>query len=134
MDRTPPASRSPPAGPDLAHPLPPQPGCLPGGSRTSGLPASFADLGFFARVLRVWAGDPGLGPPPADPQPLERVADGLITDRLGRDAVLGADLGGEGQRPRGAGLAELARALVQERLQPLTAFGIKELGSRVGAT
>src|SRR5213592_3697765 len=44
MDRTPPASRSPPACPDLAHPLPPQPGCLPGGSRTSGLPASFADL------------------------------------------------------------------------------------------
>src|SRR5690349_22511912 len=51
MDRTPPASRSPPAGPDLAHPLPPQPGCLPGGSRTSGLPASFADLVFFSSSL-----------------------------------------------------------------------------------
>src|SRR4051812_50005673 len=66
---------------------------------------------FFERILRVRAGDPGLRPPPADPQPLERVPDGLITDRLGRDAVLGAERGGQGQGPSGAGLAELARAL-----------------------
>jgi hypothetical protein len=45
--------------------------------------------------------------------------------------VLGADLGGQGQGPRGAGLAELARALVQERLQPLAALGIEELGGGV---
>src|SRR3954454_2871729 len=32
---------------------------------------------FFERVLRVRAGDPGHGPPPADPQPLKRVPDGL---------------------------------------------------------
>src|SRR6185436_8645576 len=86
---------------------------------------------FFERVLRVRAGDPGLGPPPTDPQPLERVPDGLITDRLGRDAVLGADRGGQGQGPSGAGLAELARALGQERLQPFTTLSIEELGSRV---
>src|SRR3954467_6235437 len=59
---------------------------------------------FFERLLRVRAGDPGLRPPPADPQPLERVADGLITDPLGRDPVLGADLGGQGQGPGGAAL------------------------------
>src|SRR5947208_15733515 len=82
---------------------------------------------FFERILRVRAGDPGLRPPPADPQPLERVADGLQADPLGRDPVLGADLGGQGQGPGGAGLAELPRALVQERLQPLAALGIEEL-------
>src|SRR5206468_10228191 len=60
---------------------------------------------FFERVLRVRAGDPGLRPPPAHPQPLERVADGLITDPPGRDPVLSADRGGQGQRPSGAGLA-----------------------------
>src|SRR3954466_4847435 len=88
---------------------------------------------FFERILRVRAGDPGLRPPPADPQPLERVADGLITDRLGRDPVLGANLGGQGQGPSGAGLAVLARALVQERLQPFTTLSIKELGGGVRA-
>src|SRR3954466_11904333 len=86
---------------------------------------------FFERILRVRAGDPRLRPPPADPQPLERVPDGLITDPLGRDPVLGADLGGQGQGPGGAGLAELPRALVQERLQPLAALGIEELGGVV---
>src|SRR3954453_3285369 len=44
MDRTPPASRRPAAGPDPAHPLPPQPGCLPGRLGTASVPASFADL------------------------------------------------------------------------------------------
>ena len=45
--------------------------------------------------------------------------------------MLGADLGGQGQGPSGAGLAELPRALVQERLQPLAALGIEELGGGV---
>src|SRR5215203_402626 len=44
MDRTPPASRPPAACPDPAHPLPPQPGCLPGRLGTASVPASFADL------------------------------------------------------------------------------------------
>src|SRR5689334_7999553 len=44
MDRTPPASRPLPAGPDPAHPLPPQPGCLPRCLGTASVPASFADL------------------------------------------------------------------------------------------
>src|SRR3954465_3969612 len=44
MDRTPPASRRPAAGPDPAHPLPPQPGCLPGRLGTASVPASFAGL------------------------------------------------------------------------------------------
>ena len=39
-----PASRRPAAGPDPAHPLPPQPGCLPGRLGTASVPASFADL------------------------------------------------------------------------------------------
>src|SRR4051794_1721389 len=77
---------------------------------SSGHASQFCRRSFFERILRVRAGDPGLRPPPADPQPLERVADGLITDPLGRDPVLGADLGGQGQGPSGA--AELARALV----------------------
>src|SRR4051794_12760193 len=47
MDRTPPASRRPAAGPDPAHPLPPQPGCLPGRLGTASVPASFADLVFL---------------------------------------------------------------------------------------
>ena len=47
--------------------------------------------------------------------------------------MLGADLGGEGQRPGGTGLAELARALVQERLQPFTPLRIEELGGGVRA-
>src|SRR4051794_5630610 len=86
---------------------------------------------FFERVLRIRAGDPGLRPSPADIQPLEGVADGLQTDPLGRDPVLGTDLGGQGQRPGGAGLAELARALMQERLQPLAALSIEQLGGGV---
>jgi hypothetical protein len=45
--------------------------------------------------------------------------------------VLGTDLGGQGQRPGGAGLAELARALMQERLQPLAALSIEQLGGGV---
>src|SRR5215210_3915871 len=44
MDRTPPASRPPAACPDPAHPLPPQPGCLPGRPGTASVPVSFADL------------------------------------------------------------------------------------------
>src|SRR5689334_24526789 len=44
MDRTPPASRPLPAGPDPAHPLPPQPGCLPRCLGTASVPVSFADL------------------------------------------------------------------------------------------
>src|SRR4029453_6662550 len=83
---------------------------------------------FLGRIWGARGGDPGLRPPPADPQPLERVADGLKADRLGRDPVLGTDRGGQGQGPGGAGLAELARALVQERLQPFTTLGIEELG------
>ena len=47
--------------------------------------------------------------------------------------MLGADRGGQGQGPGGAGLAELARALVQERLQPFATLSIEELGSRVRA-
>src|SRR3954453_5348282 len=48
MDRTPPASRPRAACPDTAHPLPPQPRCLPGRLGTASLPASFADLVFLA--------------------------------------------------------------------------------------
>src|SRR6059058_1686663 len=44
MDRTPPASRPPPAVPDLAHPLPPQPRGLPRRLGTASAPVSFADL------------------------------------------------------------------------------------------
>src|SRR3954469_5200414 len=44
MDRTPPASRRPAACPDPAHPLPPQPGCLPGRLGTASVPANFASL------------------------------------------------------------------------------------------
>src|ERR1041384_1184888 len=44
MDRTPPASRPPPACPDLAHPLPPQPRGLPRCLGTASAPVSFADL------------------------------------------------------------------------------------------
>jgi hypothetical protein len=47
--------------------------------------------------------------------------------------VRGADLGGQGQRPGGAGLAELARALVQERRQLLAALSLEELGGGVRA-
>ena len=47
--------------------------------------------------------------------------------------MLGANLGGQGQGPGGAGLAVLARALVQERLQPLAALSIEELGGGVRA-
>src|SRR3712207_9232036 len=85
----------------------------------------------YTTLFRSRAGDPGFRPPPADPQPLKRVPDGLITDPLSRDPVLGADRGGQGQRPSGAGLAELARALMQERLQPRAALSIEELGGGV---
>src|SRR3954454_20540155 len=44
MDPTPPASRPPAACPDPGHPLPPQPGCLPGRLGTASVPVSFADL------------------------------------------------------------------------------------------
>ena len=47
--------------------------------------------------------------------------------------MLGADRGGQGQRPGRAGLAEQARALVQERLQLLAALSIEELGGGVWA-
>src|SRR5206468_4038211 len=113
------ASSAGPSGSTRPHRHSPPP------SRGGGPPSrSGGRASFFERILRVRAGDPGLRPPPADPQPLERVADGLQADPLGRDPVLGADLGGQGQGPGGAGLAELPRALVQERLQPLAALGI----------
>ena len=47
--------------------------------------------------------------------------------------MLGADRGGQGQGPGGAGLAELARALVQERLEPLATLSVEEFGGRVRA-
>src|SRR6185436_1639843 len=123
--------RASPAGPSGStrprrHSPPPSRGDEPP-SRSGGRAS------FFERILRVRAGDPGLGPPPANPQPLERVPDGLITDPLGRDPVLGADRGGQGQRPGRAGLAEQARALVQKRLQLLAALSIEELGGGVWA-
>src|SRR5829696_1763694 len=64
MDRTPPASRPPAACPDPAHPLPPQPGCLPGRLGTASVPASFADLEKnFPRTLKAHlAGVPAATP------------------------------------------------------------------------
>src|SRR3954452_16624670 len=90
MDRTPPASRSPAACPNTAHPLPPQPGCLPGRLGTASVPASFADLVFLtaARSSGVAeAGWRGRGFCPAQaPDPI-----GGRLERL--PAALGQDLG-----------------------------------------
>src|SRR5215210_8232613 len=60
MDRTPPASRLPAACPNTAHPLPPQPGCLPGRLGTTSVPVSFADLekNWRDRLIRLAARHP----------------------------------------------------------------------------
>src|SRR5690348_9130073 len=48
MERTPSPSRPKTPGPHPAHPLPSQSRCLSGRTGTKGLPANFADLGFFS--------------------------------------------------------------------------------------
>src|SRR4051794_9124975 len=73
---------------------------------------------FFSRVRRVGAGDPGLGPLPADAEALQRLADRLVAEPPRRDALGAGDLGGQGQSPERGRLAEVARAAVQQVAEP----------------
>src|SRR5262249_50858813 len=69
---------------------------------------------FFSQVLRIWTGDPVLGALPAHAQALEGLADRLVADLQGAEALGETHLGGPRQGPETARLAKLARAAVQE--------------------
>src|SRR3954465_2250591 len=85
MDRTPPASRPPAAGPDLAHPLPPQPRGLPRCLGTASAPVSFADLVF----LSAYCGSGLVIQVSARRQPTpSRLSASRMVSRLTRSAVI----------------------------------------------
>jgi hypothetical protein len=62
-----------------------------------------------------------LGPPPVDLQPLERQAQRFAGQHARRPALVVADLGEQVQGPQAGGLAEEARAVVQQILEALVA-------------
>src|SRR5215207_5499667 len=78
----------------------------------------------FSCVLGVGAGDPLLGPLPADAQAADGLADGLVTDSFGGNAFSEAHLSRQLQRPDAGRLAKGARAPVQQRPQVLTADSV----------
>ena len=81
----------------------------------------------FSQVGRVGAGDPGLGPLPADAQPHQGLADRLAADRPVGQALGVGHLGGQAERPEAGGLAEVARAAVEQVAEPPPA-GVVEGG------
>jgi hypothetical protein len=87
----------------------------------------------LAGVGWVGAGDPLLGAPPADAEPLQRDADGLA-GQLPRGPAAGmADLGKQLQGPQPGGLAAGARAVVQQILQGFGKALVQEGSGRVGS-
>jgi hypothetical protein len=70
--------------------------------------------------VRVGAGDPMCGAFPALSQTFERAADTFARDEPGREALLQADLGCQGQCPHTGIEAKVAGAAMQEILQCLS--------------
>src|SRR5262249_21699246 len=87
---------------------------------------------FLSRVLGVGAGQPVLGPLPADAQALEGQADGLAAEDPGGPALLETGLGRQAECPQAGRLAQAARALVEQGAQVLVAVlgpgGVDGLG------
>src|SRR4029434_8537786 len=60
---------------------------------------SIGRVAFFSRVLGVGAGDPVLGPLPAQAEPVDGVADSFVRDAREGQPALAADLGRQFQGP-----------------------------------
>src|SRR5262249_36768222 len=76
-------------------------------------------------VLRIRAGDPALGPLPADPQALQGSPNGLPADPLRGQPALEADVGRQLQGPQTGRFPEGAGALVQQGPELFPAGGVE---------
>jgi hypothetical protein len=80
---------------------------------------------FFSDVRRLGAGDPVLGPLPADAQLGYGSADGFVADASARQPLCKTDLGHQLQGPHTGTLAKHAGTLVYEGPEPFEPLGIE---------